>query len=141
MFSSSHTAILSILCPAAQSEQPLSHSLWFSPFPWHRATAKYPELALHLSLEQGIWLERSSRKWKGCSADPGGSSLPVFCHLLLFRPHKQPFFVFQCQEEFSDYEANDPWVQQFIVNLEQQMTEFKVRERTWQPGRPPQSIS
>lgn len=37
--------------------------------------------------------------------------------------------MFQCQEEFSDYEANDPWVQQFIVNLEQQMTEFKVSER------------
>ncbi|KAM6063870.1 conserved oligomeric Golgi complex subunit 4 isoform 1-T1 [Theristicus caerulescens] len=30
------------------------------------------------------------------------------------------------EEEFSDYEANDPWVQQFIVNLEQQMTEFKA---------------
>ncbi|XP_010716206.1 conserved oligomeric Golgi complex subunit 4 isoform X3 [Meleagris gallopavo] len=30
------------------------------------------------------------------------------------------------EEEFSDYEANDPWVQQFIVHLEQQMTEFKV---------------
>ncbi|XP_030367938.1 conserved oligomeric Golgi complex subunit 4 isoform X3 [Strigops habroptila] len=30
------------------------------------------------------------------------------------------------EEEFSDYEANDPWVQQFILNLEQQMTEFKA---------------
>lgn len=30
------------------------------------------------------------------------------------------------QEEFNDYEANDPWVQQFILNLEQQMAEFKV---------------
>ncbi|NXC38878.1 COG4 protein, partial [Penelope pileata] len=30
------------------------------------------------------------------------------------------------EEEFSDYEANDPWVQQFIVHLEQQMTEFKA---------------
>lgn len=30
------------------------------------------------------------------------------------------------QEEFNDYEANDPWVQQLIVNLEQLMTEFKV---------------
>ncbi len=30
------------------------------------------------------------------------------------------------QEEFNDYEANDPWVQQLIVNLEQLMAEFKV---------------
>lgn len=30
------------------------------------------------------------------------------------------------QEEFNDYEANDPWVQQLIVNLEQLMSEFKV---------------
>lgn len=31
------------------------------------------------------------------------------------------------QEEFNDYEANDPWVQQLILNLEQLMAEFKVR--------------
>ncbi|KAM7406174.1 hypothetical protein PAMP_000568 [Pampus punctatissimus] len=30
------------------------------------------------------------------------------------------------QEEFNDYEANDPWVQQLIVNLEQLMGEFKT---------------
>uniref|UniRef100_H3AVV6 Conserved oligomeric Golgi complex subunit 4 n=1 Tax=Latimeria chalumnae TaxID=7897 RepID=H3AVV6_LATCH len=30
------------------------------------------------------------------------------------------------QEEFNDYEANDPWVQQFIVNVEQLMAEFKA---------------
>ncbi|CAH2323864.1 conserved oligomeric Golgi complex subunit 4 [Pelobates cultripes] len=30
------------------------------------------------------------------------------------------------EEEFNDYEANDPWVQQFIVNLEQFMSEFKA---------------
>ncbi|XP_048402250.2 conserved oligomeric Golgi complex subunit 4 isoform X3 [Stegostoma tigrinum] len=30
------------------------------------------------------------------------------------------------EEEFNDYEANDPWVQQFILNLEQLMTEFKA---------------
>uniref|UniRef100_A0A8C0YIG1 Conserved oligomeric Golgi complex subunit 4 n=1 Tax=Cyprinus carpio carpio TaxID=630221 RepID=A0A8C0YIG1_CYPCA len=30
------------------------------------------------------------------------------------------------EEEFSDYEANDPWVQQLIVQLEQLMAEFKV---------------
>lgn len=30
------------------------------------------------------------------------------------------------QEEFNDYEANDPWVQQLIINLEQLMGEFKV---------------
>jgi len=30
------------------------------------------------------------------------------------------------QEEFNEYEANDPWVQQLIVNLEQVMAEFKV---------------
>ena len=32
------------------------------------------------------------------------------------------------QEEFSEYEANDPWVQQLIVQLEQLMAEFKVRK-------------
>ncbi|XP_053126975.1 conserved oligomeric Golgi complex subunit 4 isoform X1 [Hemicordylus capensis] len=30
------------------------------------------------------------------------------------------------EEEFNDYEANDPWVQQLILNLEQQMAEFKA---------------
>ncbi|TMS13312.1 Conserved oligomeric Golgi complex subunit 4 [Larimichthys crocea] len=30
------------------------------------------------------------------------------------------------EEEFNDYEANDPWVQQLIVNLEQIMAEFKT---------------
>ncbi|XP_077420412.1 conserved oligomeric Golgi complex subunit 4 [Vanacampus margaritifer] len=30
------------------------------------------------------------------------------------------------EEEFNDYEANDPWVQQLIVNLEQLMVEFKT---------------
>lgn len=30
------------------------------------------------------------------------------------------------EEEFNDYEANDPWVQQLIVNLEQLMSEFKM---------------
>ncbi|XP_030059468.1 conserved oligomeric Golgi complex subunit 4 isoform X1 [Microcaecilia unicolor] len=30
------------------------------------------------------------------------------------------------EEEFNDYEANDPWVQQFIINLEQLMAEFKA---------------
>ncbi|KAM3876636.1 LOW QUALITY PROTEIN: conserved oligomeric Golgi complex subunit 4 [Diretmus argenteus] len=30
------------------------------------------------------------------------------------------------EEEFNEYEANDPWVQQLIVNLEQLMAEFKV---------------
>ncbi|XP_061102902.1 conserved oligomeric Golgi complex subunit 4-like [Conger conger] len=30
------------------------------------------------------------------------------------------------EEEFNEYEANDPWVQQFIVNLEQLMAEFKA---------------
>uniref|UniRef100_A0A8C2ENB6 Conserved oligomeric Golgi complex subunit 4 n=1 Tax=Cyprinus carpio TaxID=7962 RepID=A0A8C2ENB6_CYPCA len=30
------------------------------------------------------------------------------------------------EEEFSEYEANDPWVQQLIVQLEQLMAEFKV---------------
>ncbi|CAK6954889.1 conserved oligomeric Golgi complex subunit 4 [Scomber scombrus] len=30
------------------------------------------------------------------------------------------------EEEFNDYEANDPWVQQLIVNLEQLMGEFKT---------------
>ncbi|KAG7468702.1 hypothetical protein MATL_G00145750 [Megalops atlanticus] len=30
------------------------------------------------------------------------------------------------EDEFNEYEANDPWVQQFIVNLEQLMAEFKA---------------
>ncbi|MGH0143996.1 UNVERIFIED_CONTAM: hypothetical protein FKN15_014898 [Acipenser sinensis] len=30
------------------------------------------------------------------------------------------------QEEFNEYEANDPWVQQLILNLEQLMGEFKT---------------
>ncbi|KAF7660583.1 hypothetical protein LDENG_00279330 [Lucifuga dentata] len=30
------------------------------------------------------------------------------------------------EEEFNEYEANDPWVQQLIVNLEQLMAEFKM---------------
>ncbi|XP_029353760.1 conserved oligomeric Golgi complex subunit 4 isoform X2 [Echeneis naucrates] len=30
------------------------------------------------------------------------------------------------EEEFNDYEANDPWVQQVIINLEQLMAEFKM---------------
>ncbi|TTL88683.1 Conserved oligomeric Golgi complex subunit 4 [Bagarius yarrelli] len=32
------------------------------------------------------------------------------------------------QEEFSEYEANDPWVQQLVVQLEQLMAEFKVKK-------------
>lgn len=35
-------------------------------------------------------------------------------------------YFLSSQEEFNDYEANDPWVQQLIVNLEQLMAEFKV---------------
>lgn len=35
-------------------------------------------------------------------------------------------FLRALQEEFNDYEANDPWVQQLIINLEQLMGEFKV---------------
>ncbi|XP_032813354.2 conserved oligomeric Golgi complex subunit 4 [Petromyzon marinus] len=30
------------------------------------------------------------------------------------------------EEEFNDYEANDPWAQKFIVNFEQLMAEFKA---------------
>ena len=30
------------------------------------------------------------------------------------------------EEEFSNYEANDPFVQEFIMNLEQLLNEFKV---------------
>lgn len=89
-------------------------------------------------------------KREGCSAAPGGNSLPVLWSLLLFRQATNPtLFVFPHQEEFSDYEANDPWVQQFIVNLEQQMAEFKVRGRKregdvaacWALARPLHGIS
>ena len=31
------------------------------------------------------------------------------------------------EEEFTNYEANDPFVQEFIMNLEQLLNEFKVR--------------
>lgn len=31
------------------------------------------------------------------------------------------------EDEFSMYEANDPFVQNFIMNLEQLLAEFKVR--------------
>ena len=32
------------------------------------------------------------------------------------------------EEEFTNYEANDPFVQEFIMNLEQLLNEFKVRD-------------
>ncbi|KAF2978888.1 hypothetical protein EK904_006138 [Melospiza melodia maxima] len=83
------------------------------------------------SLERDIWLRRSRRDEVQLQEGPPFlSSGPL------------------AAEEFSDYEANDPWVQQFIVNLEQQMTEFKVRggggslpgfgqTSTWHPPAPP----
>ncbi|XP_061231805.1 conserved oligomeric Golgi complex subunit 4 isoform X2 [Neopsephotus bourkii] len=62
-------------------------------------------------LSQGFGGEQAQAKIDSCLSDMAAVS-NKFRDLL--------------QEEFSDYEANDPWVQQFILNLEQQMTEFKA---------------
>ena len=35
--------------------------------------------------------------------------------------------VFELQEDFSNYEANDPWVQNVICNLDSLLVSFKVR--------------
>uniref|UniRef100_A0A673UVM1 Conserved oligomeric Golgi complex subunit 4 n=1 Tax=Suricata suricatta TaxID=37032 RepID=A0A673UVM1_SURSU len=60
---------------------------------------------------QGIGGEQAQAKFDSCLSDLAAVS-NKFRDLL--------------QEEFNDYEANDPWVQQFILNLEQQMAEFKA---------------
>ncbi|KAF5919509.1 hypothetical protein HPG69_000108 [Diceros bicornis minor] len=60
---------------------------------------------------QGIGGEQAQAKFDSCLSDLAAVS-GKFRDLL--------------QEEFNDYEANDPWVQQFILNLEQQMAEFKA---------------
>lgn len=52
-----------------------------------------------------------------------------FARVLICSPDngpRPPHPAFLLQEEFNEYEANDPWVQQFVVNLEQLMAEFKV---------------
>ena len=36
------------------------------------------------------------------------------------------FIVVVLQEDFSNYEANDPWVQAFIYNLDSLLVMFKV---------------
>uniref|UniRef100_UPI00398E7DF9 conserved oligomeric Golgi complex subunit 4 isoform X2 n=1 Tax=Pristiophorus japonicus TaxID=55135 RepID=UPI00398E7DF9 len=60
---------------------------------------------------QGLGAEQAQAKIDSCLSDLAAVS-NKFKDLL--------------QEEFNDYEANDPWVQQFILNLEQLMAEFKV---------------
>ncbi|NWQ82961.1 COG4 protein, partial [Columbina picui] len=75
-------------------------------------------------LSQGFGGEQAQAKIDSCLADMAAVSNK-------FRDLLQVSVLLSCSclpalEEFSDYEANDPWVQQFIVNLEQQMTEFKA---------------
>nr|XP_012292873.1 conserved oligomeric Golgi complex subunit 4 isoform X1 [Aotus nancymaae] len=91
---------------------------------------------------QGIGGEQAKAKFDSCLSDLAAVS-SKFRDLLqegltelnstAIKPQVQPwinsFFSVSHnieEEEFNDYEANDPWVQQFILNLEQQMAEFKA---------------
>ncbi|XP_055153792.2 conserved oligomeric Golgi complex subunit 4 isoform X3 [Symphalangus syndactylus] len=91
---------------------------------------------------QGIGGEQAQAKFDSCLSDLAAVS-NKFRDLLqegltelnstAIKPQLQPwinsFFSVSHnieEEEFNDYEANDPWVQQFILNLEQQMAEFKL---------------
>ncbi|XP_006747929.1 conserved oligomeric Golgi complex subunit 4 [Leptonychotes weddellii] len=91
---------------------------------------------------QGIGGEQAQAKFDSCLSDLAAVS-SKFRDLLqegltelnstAIKPQVQPWInTFLSvshnieEEEFNDYEANDPWVQQFILNLEQQMAEFKA---------------
>ncbi|XP_021488211.1 conserved oligomeric Golgi complex subunit 4 [Meriones unguiculatus] len=91
---------------------------------------------------QGIGGEQAQAKFDSCLSDLAAVS-SKFRDLLqegltelnssAVKPQVQPWInTFLSvshdieEEEFNDYEANDPWVQQFILNLEQQMAEFKA---------------
>ncbi|XP_068848859.1 conserved oligomeric Golgi complex subunit 4 isoform X2 [Capricornis sumatraensis] len=91
---------------------------------------------------QGIGGEQAQAKFDSCLSDLAAVS-GKFRDLLqegltelnstAIKPQVQPWInTFLSvshnieEEEFSDYEANDPWVQQFILNLEQLMAEFKA---------------
>ncbi|XP_058384224.1 conserved oligomeric Golgi complex subunit 4 isoform X1 [Diceros bicornis minor] len=91
---------------------------------------------------QGIGGEQAQAKFDSCLSDLAAVS-GKFRDLLqegltelnstAIKPQVQPWInTFLSvshnieEEEFNDYEANDPWVQQFILNLEQQMAEFKA---------------
>ncbi|XP_006878683.1 PREDICTED: conserved oligomeric Golgi complex subunit 4 isoform X2 [Elephantulus edwardii] len=91
---------------------------------------------------QGIGGEQAQAKFDSCLSDLAAVS-SKFRDLLqegltelnstAIKPQVQPWIntflsVSHNIEEadFNDYEANDPWVQQFILNLEQQMAEFKA---------------
>ncbi|XP_070255012.1 conserved oligomeric Golgi complex subunit 4 [Myotis yumanensis] len=91
---------------------------------------------------QGIGGEQAQAKFDSCLSDLAAVS-SKFKDLLqegltelnntAIKPQVQPWInTFLSvshnieEEEFNDYEANDPWVQQFILNLEQQMAEFKA---------------
>ncbi|XP_053463247.1 conserved oligomeric Golgi complex subunit 4 isoform X2 [Nycticebus coucang] len=91
---------------------------------------------------QGIGGEQAQAKFESCLSDLAAVS-NKFQDLLqeglaelnstAVKPQVQPWInTFLSvshnieEEEFNDYEANDPWVQQFILNLEQQMAEFKA---------------
>lgn len=91
---------------------------------------------------QGIGGEQAQAKFDSCLSDLAAVS-NKFRDLLqeglaelnstAIKPQAQPWinnFLSVShnieEEEFNDYEANDPWVQQFILNLQQQMAEFKT---------------
>ncbi|ELK14586.1 Conserved oligomeric Golgi complex subunit 4 [Pteropus alecto] len=91
---------------------------------------------------QGIGGEQAQAKFDSCLSDLAAVS-NKFRDLLqeglaelnstAIKPQAQPWinnFLSVShnieEEEFNDYEANDPWVQQFILNLQQQMAEFKA---------------
>ncbi|KAF6077128.1 component of oligomeric golgi complex 4 [Phyllostomus discolor] len=74
---------------------------------------------------QGIGGEQAQAKFDSCLSDLAAVS-NKFRDLLQEGLTELNNTAIKPQEEFNDYEANDPWVQQFILNLEQQMAEFKA---------------
>ncbi|XP_022367498.1 conserved oligomeric Golgi complex subunit 4 isoform X4 [Enhydra lutris kenyoni] len=74
---------------------------------------------------QGIGGEQAQAKFDSCLSDLAAVS-NKFRDLLQEGLTELNSTAIKPQEEFNDYEANDPWVQQFILNLEQQMAEFKA---------------
>ncbi|XP_044767216.1 conserved oligomeric Golgi complex subunit 4 isoform X3 [Neomonachus schauinslandi] len=74
---------------------------------------------------QGIGGEQAQAKFDSCLSDLAAVS-SKFRDLLQEGLTELNSTAIKPQEEFNDYEANDPWVQQFILNLEQQMAEFKA---------------
>uniref|UniRef100_A0A8D0BBN1 Conserved oligomeric Golgi complex subunit 4 n=1 Tax=Salvator merianae TaxID=96440 RepID=A0A8D0BBN1_SALMN len=93
-------------------------------------------------LAQGFGGEQAQAKVDSCLSDMAATSIK-FRDLLqeglneltnsAIKPQVKPWISLFLsvshnieEEEFNDYEANDPWVQQLILNLEQQLAEFKL---------------